>query len=336
MQLTLIILSIGLAQSYSPVCETLSFSRTCSSYPNKLVVLTTVDYGMLSFFEMWHKSAARYIDHSCMQLVAMAEDDATFSSLRHDFSEAELDVQTDRGIKAEMFPAFASRIDELKLHAKSHYNAIVSRRPFYISKLLHQGCSVLYVDIDTLWKADPFLELLKMDQGRGQLYVTIDNPNPHKDEFCTCFLYIQPTNWTNQVIDGWAKALFGESPNQPAFNTILKRMDPQREKRSVLPFARFPPGCVANEFVDSAAVLHANWRVGHFSKESFLRKYYAELDLGSPPSIRLKPTQKFLPVRRYRQNLQSNLPSNLRRFISPYKFHHRFVNGRISVRSGVD
>lgn len=259
----------------SQICQALHFDKTCRPYPGKLVLLVTVNHEMIDFFSQWHASASKFQNESCMHLRVMAEDE---EAKRH-LTQLSEQKRWDLDIRMDHIPL--SLVEAGVPFNTKEYNKLVDRRPLYIHDLLEQGCTTFYVDIDTIWKKSPFMEIVAKDKGQGDLYSISDDrheviPVQH---FCTCFMYINPTAASLNIIGQWRQSLQGRTiVNQGAFNEVLSR-DNLRQKVTQLPYEKFPPGCSYSRLKHEACIAHANWMVGHEAKGNFLKAVAEEMHL---------------------------------------------------------
>lgn len=266
----------------SQICQALHFEKTCQPYPGKLVLLVTVNHEMIDLFSQWHASASKFQNQSCMHLRVMAEDEEA-KRLLTQLSEQkrwDLDIRMDH-IKMNLAEA---RVP----FNSQEYMTLVDRRPLYIQDLLEQGCTTFYVDIDAIWKKNPFMEIVAKDKGQGDLYSISDDEHEVIDDhyevipakkFCTCFMYINPTAVSLNIVGQWRQSLQGRTiVDQAAFNEVLSR-DNLRQKVTQLPYEKFPPGCSYSRLKHEACIAHANWMVGHEAKAEFLTAVAEEMHL---------------------------------------------------------
>jgi hypothetical protein len=255
----------------SQICQVLQFHKMCQPYPGKLVIIVSVSHEMIDFFSQWHVSASRFLDESCMHLSVIAEDEAAKRSLsslsqRNNWN---LDIQ-----------AKFSKTNMIQLpYNSAKYDRLVNRRPLYIQDFLQQGCTTFYVDIDTIWKKNPFLEIIAKENGQGDLYTISD---VCKDVgavtyFCTCFLYMNPTETSSKIVGKWIEHLQANTPNQRAFSNVLLNDHSLQSKVTLLPYNKFPPGCSYSRFSHDAVIAHANWLTGHEAKAKFLNAVAQEM-----------------------------------------------------------
>uniref|UniRef100_A0A7S1WGI0 Nucleotide-diphospho-sugar transferase domain-containing protein n=1 Tax=Alexandrium catenella TaxID=2925 RepID=A0A7S1WGI0_ALECA len=252
------------------------FSRSCALYPGKRVVLVTVNYNYLDFFRNWlHYAEAHLKDTE--QLVVMAEDSAAQGPLEAMRESSNVSfVVAEPGAEKPGAGADANEtskeVPKPFNYGSKEYGSLVWRRPKYILNLLRGGCTVLYVDIDTVWTADPFLELGKKP-ARDMYLISDDDPKGRGDTvyLCTCFMYLQPKRPVKQLMTQWSQSWDGRATkNQFRFNFVLKAMKSMVDF-GVLPIDKFPPGVSLDQF-PNASIVHANWVNGHAAKKCVLTR----------------------------------------------------------------
>jgi len=235
----------------------------------------TVNSGYLDFFRNWLHYAKRYLKDT-ERLVVVPEDDAAWRALQAVRARSNLPfVVVERGAEHPdpATPSTASTEVPLSLeYGSKDYGDLVWRRPRYILKWLRSKCTVLYVDIDTVWINDPFLSIGEKP-GHG-MYIAQDDPKPggRSDRWylCTCFLYAQPIKPVRQMMSLWSSSWNGHATrNQFLFNNVLKATGSAVDF-VVLPIDQFPPGNRVSLY-PGASVVHANWLRGHDAKRCFLK-----------------------------------------------------------------
>lgn len=265
-------------QENAHICQELHFNNACRPYPGKLVLLVSVNHEMVDFFSQWHASASKFLNTSCMHLKVMAEDEAARKHLTQLVEQKgwDLDIHMDHIPSAStMQLPFGS----------AKYNALVDRRPLYIKDLLDQGCTSFYVDIDTIWKKNPFTEILAKGKGQNDFYGIKDTSREtDKPSYCTCFMYVNPTATSLSILRKWIEML-QEHPqvDQTAFNKVLHENGTRQTVVTQLPYSKFPPGCSYHMFKEDACIAHANFMVGHEAKAQFLRAVAEEIHLQVDP-----------------------------------------------------
>lgn len=251
-----------------------TFSQECKPFPNKRVVLVTVNEDYVDMYRNWLRSARPFLQ-STEQLVVVAED-ANASNLIEAISD-------DETPPFSLVKPGSKAVSLLQAPWDSKvYGAVVTKRPARIRELVLEGCSVLYVDIDTVWTKDPFLAITAA--GEGNLYLTEDGHEGlfHGNypilgnffdgtNFCTCFMYFHPAAATVKLLNDWETHMYGHR-NQPPFNEAVQAMDRDSGLKIVtLSNSQFPPGWLAAGKPD-ATVFHANWMKGQQNKVRFFEE----------------------------------------------------------------
>eukprot|EP00929_Paragymnodinium_shiwhaense_P114239 TRINITY_DN82587_c0_g1_i1.p1 TRINITY_DN82587_c0_g1~~TRINITY_DN82587_c0_g1_i1.p1 ORF type:complete len:366 (+),score=55.97 TRINITY_DN82587_c0_g1_i1:147-1244(+) len=270
----------------------------CASFPGKRVIMTTVNWEYLDFFENWLLSAERHINKATDQIVVIPEQQnvtARLYQLRQPgggFSPARFEVLED-GYSQSMRHA---RSDAATKHPykSAGFNKLVNRRAEHVAKLVEDGCEVLYVDIDTVWLKNPLKDVEAV--GEADLYLVDDAGLPRlvrehscglddPAQFCSCFIYVRPTNAGKQFMRSWVASTeakqIDKTPNQGIFNQVFCDNHGQFSYK-VLPWEKYPSGSVLDHMRLTAdklsgdagpTVLHANYRTGHRDKLEFMKKW---------------------------------------------------------------
>lgn len=240
------------------------FSESCQLYPEKRVVLVTVNMDFLDMFKNWLHFAKPHLK-STEQLRVIAEDEEVVAPLEK-LQAAEAKAETPLNF-AVVAPQQGSSLLQAPWDSKA-YGKVVWQRPQRILDVLNSGCSVLYSDIDTVWVKDPFLDIEAA--GASNLVLTHDDNDPKGTNFCTCLMYMHPAPETKDLMTKWGASMHGHQ-NQPPFNAELRKVPASSAlKMAVLPFDKFPPGQWADDHPD-ATIFHANWVIGLGNKVKFLR-----------------------------------------------------------------
>lgn len=250
-----------------------SMAKHCEPFPGKRVVLVTVSTDYFDMFTNWLSSAKRFL-HATEHLHMIAEDEEVVAPLEAFLKGQEFDYSV-------ASPQAPSALLSLQPpYNSSGYGNVVWERPKHIVSLLRVGCSVLYVDIDTVWMKDPFPEIEAA--GSADLYIADDSPPPEGKilrNFCTCFMYFHPAGAAVSLLENWSAKATGKF-NQKIFNHVMKDAVEAHTapKVGVLPVTQFPPGNVVlkpgaslllEDSPSDPAVYHANWRMGNTDKVHF-------------------------------------------------------------------
>jgi len=261
-----------------------------------------VNFQMVDFFKLWYSSAARFLDGSCMHLRVMAEDEIALTNLTQlrEQHKWDLEIRMDHVDLTKMVLnddetkwGFMQMETQRFPFNSPEYKQITGRKPFYISDLMEQGCTTLFVDVDSIWKKNPFLEIVAEDKGQRDWYGIADEElNQHHaapttsaevGSFCGCFMYVNPTAASFNIIRQWKDGVFKrkDDPNaqdQDVLNDLV-RQNGLEQSITLLPYEKFPPGCSYSRYNETASVAHANWLVGHHDKVQFLKKVADQIQL---------------------------------------------------------
>jgi len=170
----------------------------------------------------------------------------------------------------------------------NRYIEIMSRRPQYIARFLDAGCSVLFTDIDVVWKGNVISEIQSLSGGSGDMYATLDQGRTIESDkktgrisvFNGGLIFFQPTEFTKKVVHKWAEKLKAHpNRNQPMLNAIIHKWGLEKVMRLLRP--KFLDGRATPEKAEHAVAVHANFMTGHDAKVAFLRKIGLWVDL--PP-----------------------------------------------------
>ena len=176
----------------------------------------------------------------------------------------------------------------------SGYNKMVSRRPIYIRAVTAAGRGqhdVLYVDVDTVWASDPFLEFT----ADYDMHIQSDIDNPYVDPWgmlCTGLVFVRANPRIDQLLLDWQVALKRRDEgigskverllgvNQPIFNRVVR--DAQKSTGltvKVLDIRKFPSGSIAfghpkwlSRQMYSPVIFHINYLLGAAKKRAMLVK----------------------------------------------------------------
>lgn len=190
----------------------------------------------------------------------------------------------------------------------SRYIETMSRRPQYIARFLDAGCSVLFTDIDVVWKGNVLAEIQGLSGGSGDMYATLDQGKTMESDkktgripvFNGGFIFYQPTPFTKKVVHRWADKLKAHpNRNQPMLNAIIHNSGVDKVQRLLQP--KFLDGRATRKKADQAVAVHANFMTGRDAKVAFLKKVGLWIDLppltdttllGAVPGISM-PTSDF-------------------------------------------
>lgn len=265
------------------------FAASCKPYPGKRVVMVSISEEYLDMFRNWLHFAGRYLNDT-EQLVAVAEDLSVEVLLRQLANTTEdgqpaplprFDVVRSSGatsvgedpnrtaLRGSSVERNVSEDPDAPHFDSQPFGDLVTQRSTHMLAFLHQGCTVLYSDIDNVWVKDPFHELARLP-GKDLLATDDEAPNVTSHSYlCTCFLYVQPSRATEDLMTAWGQASAGQRTNQRPFNAVLQEaQEAGRLTSGVLPASEFPPGKVASDY-PNATIFHANWVSGLPKKIEF-------------------------------------------------------------------
>jgi hypothetical protein len=174
--------------------------------------------------------------------------------------------------------------------------------PHHIWGYLDAGCTVLYVEIDTVWVRPVFPAI--DEAGAADLYMVNDNGV----EMCSCFLYVNPTDSNKALMSSWA-SLIQVQPgmtNQKPLNIALSQ---SQSNYTVLKKQEFPNGTFVgtvqcdeevpkHELDDypQVRILHANGMLGLVNKVSFLSSWGTWSMSPAAPTTPTTPTVAVTPA----------------------------------------
>merc|ERR1719330_774677 len=118
-------------------------AKHCEPFQGKRVVLVTVNKDYFEMYTNWLGSAAPFLQNSTEHLRIIAEDEEVLAPLHAFMKDLELDYSVES-------PQAASLVQAEFPYGDKEYGSVVWERPDHILKLLRGGCSVLYVDVDTV------------------------------------------------------------------------------------------------------------------------------------------------------------------------------------------
>lgn len=225
-----------------------NFSDNCELYPKKRVVLVAVNMEYLDMFKNWLQFARPHLKSTEQLRVCAMDEDVVAPLEMLQAAEAKADIPLHFDVVA---PPQKAALYQAPFDTEE-YGRVVWQRVPNILNLLTAGCSVLYVDIDTVWVRDPFLDI--ESAGPSNLVLTNDNDRPDEPNFCSCFIYVSPAPETKELITRWGAKKTGNQ-DQLVFNAELRNMTDLQ--KAILPFDKFPPGAWAPGH-RNATVFHAN------------------------------------------------------------------------------
>ena len=235
--------------------------------PGAWIILLEVNAGYYDFFKNWLYHYAKL--KADLTVVVMAEDDVVEQNIR---SEGLMDVH--RFLQVER--------SKLDLAAKDHsyntasYKKMVSARATHILQKLETGISVIYCDVDTVWKQNPIPFIAATDSADLIIQVDDHNYNGCPTYYCTGFMALVSNNVNIEFMKMWQTALQAAQLNQPVFNSILYKQS--KVYHQPLPKPEFPNGReffdqYSSDQRDQTVVVHNNYIVGHDPKKARFEKH---------------------------------------------------------------
>lgn len=257
------------------VDESCSLSRSGSG---RWMILMTVNDGYFDFFLNWLSFYKNISEIQHVPVTVFAEDDTVMKKLlndpripsRFDLERSKLELTRTTGIRA-------TAQDTRALDYESpNYLKMVSTRASLILEKLKSGFHVLYSDVDTVWRSNPFPYFDTMiDKEIDFMGQTDDLPGETKyPYYCTGFLAVRLTEQSKVLMKEWGKALSKPQLNQPIFNELVRKITSlQKLKHQPLPPVKFPHGGTYFnpknwQKREMAVVIHNNYVVGHDVKKS--------------------------------------------------------------------
>eukprot|EP00929_Paragymnodinium_shiwhaense_P010285 TRINITY_DN114870_c0_g1_i1.p1 TRINITY_DN114870_c0_g1~~TRINITY_DN114870_c0_g1_i1.p1 ORF type:complete len:365 (+),score=66.63 TRINITY_DN114870_c0_g1_i1:93-1187(+) len=263
---------------------------SCQIHPGKRLVVVTVDSDFADFFENWLLYAEKQLTPSRHKIVVIPEDSGVLSRLQRLRTESpdRFDVHHDVGVLGRDLVQVENDANTTPWGTNG-FSHLVNMRPRRLAHFLQKGCAVLYVDVDTVWLKNPFVDI--DNAGTHDIYLTDDHGNVNSFNshtckngdfwnFCTCFMYVRPTDTAIQLMHLWADHAAAASKqdartlNQPEFNRVLCASN---ATYTMMSRQKYPSGEVFNlrsldlHGPSAPVIVHANYRVGHDAKKLFMQ-----------------------------------------------------------------
>ena len=229
--------------------------NTVSHYPRTFTVVVSVSVGFDDMFRNWlYWYRELSIDAT---VVLLAEDTDTFDK----YQDCGFQVRSVLDKTVQDQNAFSYNTKE--------YNALVSRRPAALLSIMQEFGNILYSDADIVWKASPFPYLV----GDYDFWVQDDGK---RENVCTGFMALKRSSVVEDILRAWDSSLKQRStPNQPAFNTLLKKKSLRVFHLPVDKFMNGKDFFEGRHEVDKNTVvtIHNNWIVGKDKKLARFQKH---------------------------------------------------------------
>jgi rhamnogalacturonan II specific xylosyltransferase len=232
--------------------------------PLQTVIVSSTNCGFLDFAQNWLLAMKMLpdADEYSNSFMLIAEDMRAFHDL-------------ERVIPGRIvLPPFEIKDESEAYDYYDHrFGKLVSSRPQFLIKLLEQGYTFLWSDVDIVYNRNPMPHLIhsphdyvgQTDFDRKIFHTPINN-------MCTCFMYMRPGNKKlNELLYAWYEATKeGNSEDQLPFNRILGPVHKSINMTILEPYHQFPPGWMyfenphwykANQQPEPVFI-HNNWIVG--------------------------------------------------------------------------
>lgn len=236
----------------------------------KTIILLTVNYGYMDFFNNWRLYASR--NCGITNFVVVAEDMQVFKALA-----PMLPLQIFLGNSTNNVLVDFKQPKTFDYNSKE-FNGMMSRRSGYIQYLLSFGYTVLSSDVDTVWLQSPFPYLT----GPYDLWIQSDPPTAKHSEWhalCAGFMFIKPTDIARTFVDEW-NFILTKIPDrlldQDVLNSLIKRKYSTNNTMNIkpLPFEQFVAGSLfwnqvwrQSHKLENMVVVHNNYIIGHDKKK---------------------------------------------------------------------
>jgi hypothetical protein len=175
-------------------------------------------------------------------------------------------------------PAYPDR--RLAVWGSKYFAVFEETVPHHIWGYLNVGCTVLYVEIDTVWVRPVFPAI--DEAGAADLYMVKDDG----EEMSSSFLYVNPTNSNKALMSSWASLMIHPRPGMTSQHPLNIALSRSQSNYTVLKKQEFPNGRFVgtvqcdeempkHELDDypQVRILHANGMLGLGKKEQFLKSW---------------------------------------------------------------
>jgi len=166
--------------------------------------------------------------------------------------------------------------DDLNGFAKfgtQEFKRLTSGRPRMINAFLRHNVTVLYNDVDIVWKTKVWDELDAIVNDSDDEVEAIFQEDGGDRHICTCIIFMVPGQANFRLLENWQHAIdTGKySYDQKAFNEALRADHGVKWKR--LPVELFPSGKEYFQYNEREGVhvVHANYMKGHTTKYTRLK-----------------------------------------------------------------
>jgi len=263
-----------------------------------LIILTTVNCGMVDFAVNWARSIQR---QGIKSFLIICYDDKCMEILTQVFPHNVARAPPEKQISS----AATKWLDK-------NFISLCKERPYFFREILLRGFSVLFNDVDMVWRKNVVNHL-----GNGKRIV-LQLDNPHAHHFCGCFQYFPVAPESFMLIQEWERQMqreemqrkdYGDQVKhkglhflfsfctflpikkvsfillQEGLNRAVKEMQ-RNFTVHVLPQKLFPSGRgffgvarphpserLTPEERQQVVAVHANWIIGRERKKAQLEKY---------------------------------------------------------------
>ncbi|CEM28239.1 unnamed protein product [Vitrella brassicaformis CCMP3155] len=236
-----------------------------------LIILTTVNCGMVDFAVNWARSIQR---QGIKSFLIICYDDKCMEILTQVFPHNVARAPPEKQISS----AATKWLDK-------NFISLCKERPYFFREILLRGFSVLFNDVDMVWRKNVVNHL-----GNGKRIV-LQLDNPHAHHFCGCFQYFPVAPESFMLIQEWERQMQREEMqrkdygDQEGLNRAVKEMQ-RNFTVHVLPQKLFPSGRgffgvarphpserLTPEERQQVVAVHANWIIGRERKKAQLEKY---------------------------------------------------------------
>ena len=229
----------------------------------KRVVVSFFNCQNLQFADNWANSLLSQDTHN---FILVPLDKSTEEILQQEYPDNTVPMMP--GVGDDDFNGFAE-------FGSEKFKRLTSSRPRMINAFLRKNVTVLYNDVDIVWKANVWDDLDGIVNDAGSDGVNAIFQADHaKDYTCTCIIFMVPcqSNW--RLLENWQRNIDTGRylEDQRAFNEALKKTD-HGVKWKHLPVELFPSGkrYFQQNHREGVHAVHANWMRGHTTKYNRLK-----------------------------------------------------------------
>jgi len=253
-------------------------SETCRDFGGKKIVLINLNhnYTATGMFYNWYHSAQPFLQKADAKLVIdISREDSKGLLQMPELSDHHVLMYPDGGLST--ISMLRTGVNPDVNLGKSPFTDLMTHRVAAIQRLIEKGCTVMQVDIDTVWMANPFEDI--QDPEAKTLVVTDDsktdrwNRNGHT-HFCGCFIYMTPKILSAKCnfFEKWIEETRHYNGNeQGGLNSALSICGKGDVPYDVLPIKWYADG--PRTHFDTAHIIHANYRTSLEGKIMWLKRH---------------------------------------------------------------